>query len=334
MKLRTILMTSFLISIISCTTQVEKLVNSVKSNDIETAEKILSNNSVKIECNSQVLDLFSFAIQSKNEKMVQVLINSDLFDCIKNNKEIISEILSSSFNYDVKIGMIKKGINISLDIIDDGEQVPVYYWMAQNALSKDLVLFADKISDYSIAVKGTSLVDLLVLRHHEYIDRYHIDQRSLDIKDSKGDTPLALAIKKGMLNVALSFIEKGAALSDISSDNTWFLVTRNWKDGYIDIANALINNGLLLSKDHNGIEAFKGVLFSRQLDFDGQIEIIKWLVSNGFNADQVDPDGKSAEDYLWDTSPSIDEPNASETMKKKEFQKTVLGLLGDNVYSF
>ena len=333
MKLRTILISAFLLTIFSCTTQIEKLVNSVKNNDVETVEKIINDDSFQIECDSQVFDLFNYAIHSKNERIVKTLINSDLFNCIKNNEEIISEILSSPFNYDVKIGMINNGVDIGLEVLDNGIHVPVYYWMAQNALPNDFVKVADKITNYAIVVNNISLVNLLVLKHHDYIDRYHIDQESLNTKDSKGDTPLALAIKRGLINVAMYFIDKGAELSDISNDNTWFLLTRNWRDGYIEIADTFIKNGLLLSTDSNGIEAFKGILFSRQLDLDGQVEILKWLISNGFSGEQIDAEGKSAEDYLWEVLPSIDEPNEYESLKKKEFQKAVLDLLGDDVYS-
>jgi len=333
MKLQTIFISVFLLTIFSCTTQIEKLVNSVKNNDVETVEKIINEDSFQIDCDSQVFDLFNYAIHSKNERIVKTLINSDLFDCIKNNEEIISEILFSPFNYDVKIEMINNGVDIDLEVLDNRIYVPIYYWMAQNALPKDFVKLSDKITNYEIVINNISFVNLLVLNHHDYIDKYHIDQETLNTKDSKGDTPLALAIKRGLINVVMYFIDEGATLSDISNDNTWFLLTRNWRDGYIQIADTFIKNGLLLSMNNNGIEAFKGVLFSRQLDLDGQVEILKWLILNGFSADQIDAEGKSAEDYLWEVLPSIDEPNEYESLKKKEFQRAVLDLLGDDVYS-
>lgn len=112
----------------------------------------------------------------------------------------------------------------------------------------------------------------------------------INVKNSKGLTPLLQAVEKGDLESALFFLEKGAQLSETNNENQNALslaLSLNNKEVYETLLDhQSVTNTVVLSKDTNNKNALDYAI-EKELNFT----IIKKLLDTGVNLSEKDDSG-------------------------------------------
>lgn len=322
MKKITLLLMIF-IGFVSCRPTQEDILNLINKNEIEKLDVYI--NKKKIDMSGyNISHIFNEALN--NEEILKLLIESELFNSVKDDSDTISTILNSNNNYNIKRLTLVNGTSPDLIINYAGEKNIISYWLLEYGVSQDIDLLLEIDADFNSTFFPTPAIITLVENFEsEDIAKIIEEIDDIDAVNEKSQSALFLSIINDSPCITKLLLDYNANPINMSFDNSWFTLMRNSRNTkeFWDVAK-IFNNNLPLAE--NSTEAFKGLLYSRFLNFDEQLEVLRILVSQGFNRYDRDENGLTPYEFLlyeYNSGPSIEINSENEIRREREWKREV-----------